>query len=134
MKRTVSLAACLCAVLAAPAAAQHHGPKPSAADQGVMEKFAGQWEGSFQTDHTAPGVLRMTFARDTAWTIMLEIIMDRPIASERVTDFKRDGSKVTWNHGLMGGTCRSVAVHDGDTLKGEASCDQGAFTFTLVKK
>jgi hypothetical protein len=134
MKCILTLAVCLSALTAAPAVAQHPAPKPNASEQSAAEKFAGQWEGTFETDHSPPGVLRMTFARDTIWKITVDLAMDRPIASESATDFKVDGSKVTWNHGFMGGTCRSVAVHDADTLKGQATCDQGAYTFTLVKK
>ena len=133
MKRTMTRVACLLALTAAPVVAQNTGVKPGA-DAGAVEKFAGQWEGSFATDHTPPGVLRMTFAKDSAWKVTLELLMDQPIASERVADFRIDGNKLTWTHPLMGGTCKSVAVHDAGTIKGEATCDHGAYTFTLVKK
>ena len=131
MKHGFALVLLFSAVCVLPAGAQKSQPTPA---DSAKAKFAGTWEGTYQSDHAPDGGMRLTVARDSVWKATLDISADQPIPTREVTDFEVDGNNVYWNQELMGMPCKSSAVLVDGTLKGETNCGHGGLTFTLRKK
>ena len=115
----------LAVAFSGPAAAQG---KPTADEQ----KFIGTWEGPYQSDQAAPGGLRLVIAKDSVWKVTMEVVSDQPIPAGEITDFKREGTTISWSQLIMGMTCVAQATLTEGTLRGESNCDSGAITATWV--
>ena len=134
MIRQVVIALAFVVAASARTRAQAPGPNASVATDTVTKQLLGVWEGTYQTDHGPSGGFVMTIARDSGWTVTIEMTSDGQSIPTRVSDFKVEGSSLSWIQELMGMSCRGSAVHAAATLRGEASCDHGAASFLLRRK
>src|SRR5262249_14403633 len=97
-------------------------PKPPQASLTTL--FVGVWDGRLVPDHGPTGGMQVTIARDSAWKVSIEMAhSDQPIAN-RVTDVKTDGKKMSWSQDVMGMTCNSSVIVNGEKMTGEAACGQ----------
>ncbi len=129
MKRRLALLAIVCTLNALPAYAQNRGTAP--ADSAGAAKVVGTWDGSFQTDHGPTGSVRLSIAWDRGWHASMRLTADEDVPGGPVSGFKVDGNRLSWTVELMGMSCSTTAVLEGETMKGQTACEQGSMTFVL---
>ncbi|MEP6493386.1 MAG: hypothetical protein ABJF01_11955 [bacterium] len=130
--RHVAVGCLLSALCASPALAQLPTGK-SPADS-IAAELIGTWEGQFQTDHSAPGVLTLTIGRDTAWKAKIDMMAGDQSFPSRVTEFKVSGNVVSWTQDMMGMSCKGSAALAAGTLRGETVCEHASAGYVLRKK
>src|SRR5438552_14292002 len=92
--------------------AQQSTDKPSVRADTATAKFTGVWEGTYTTDHTPPGGMRVEITRDTAWTVSTNIVADHAIQSSG-TGVRIDGNVIKWTQDVMGMTCETSSTVGG---------------------
>jgi len=117
----------------ASARAQSAPSKPAVSDK-VADRFIGEWEGAYQTDHGPGGPVSMRFTKDSAWKATLEIISGSQTIPTRITNISVDGNTIAWTQELMGMSCKASAVLEREELKGATECEHGSMTMVMRKK
>lgn len=105
--------------------AQVPTPRGSDAESAAEKQLIGTWEGPYQSDQASPGGLRLVISKDTAWKAVLTVSTDQEVPTGEVTEFKVEGTRLSWVQEIMGMTCRSSGELVAGTLKGETACEQG---------
>lgn len=132
MYRRIAAVLFLATVGAKPSLAQ--SAKPASADDKVAAKFIGEWEGAYQTDHGPSGPVSMRFAKDSAWKVTEEIISGSQTIPTAIANVSVDGNTIAWTQDLMGMSCKTSAVLDGEQLKGTTQCEHVSMTMVMHKK
>jgi hypothetical protein len=132
-------AVALLALGAVPASAQSPAPKPSPAAAAVEKQLIGTWEGPYSSEQVPPGSLRLVLTRESAWKAVMSVVSDQPIDAGEVTDFKLEGTTLSWSQIIADMTCHVSAELVNGTIKGESSCEQGGqvavtASWVLLKK
>ncbi|HEX8946230.1 MAG TPA: hypothetical protein VF785_24045 [Gemmatimonadaceae bacterium] len=130
--RRIAAVLFLATVGATPSLAQ--SAKPASADDKVAAKFIGEWEGAYQTDHGPSGPISMRFAKDSAWKVTEEIISGSQTIPTLIANVSVDGNTIAWTQDLMGMSCKTSAVLDGEQLKGTTQCEHVSMTMVMRKK
>lgn len=131
MNRTIGLVLCLSILGAAHAAAQGDAAKPKATLDASQQKFVGLWEGSFSA-HGSTGGYRLEIAHDSVWKVTSDFVGEHAVTSQ-ATDFRVNGTTITWKQPLMGESCTTSATLEGTQLKGETTCSQVTIALQLRK-
>jgi hypothetical protein len=118
-------AVALLALTAVPASAQAPAPKPSPSASAVEKQLLGTWEGPYTSEQVPPGSLRLVLTKDPAWKAVMSVISDQPIESGEITEFKVEGTTISWSQVIADMNCHASAELVNGTLKGESSCEQG---------
>jgi hypothetical protein len=100
----------------------------------LTARFAGLWDGRFVSDHGPEGVMQVTVARDSGWTVGVEMAHDGHEISTRAGGVKVVGQTISWNLYIVDMTCRVTATVDGDSMSGDGDCGTMGFKLELHKK
>ena len=131
--RTATAAAVLGLTLAMSANAQS-SPRTSPPSVATAPSFVGDWEGAYQTDHGPNGPMSMRISKDSAWKATAEMISGSQTIPTRITNVSVDGNTIAWTQEIMGMSCKTIAVLDGQDLKGSTDCEHGSMTIALRRK
>src|SRR5215831_15413252 len=71
----------------------------------LTTRFAGLWDGRFVSDHGPAGVMQVTVARDSQWTVGVEMAHDGHAISTRAGGVKVAAQTITWNLSIVDMTC-----------------------------
>jgi hypothetical protein len=132
--RTPIAAAFLGLMLVATSAGAQSSPKPSAVGAKAAPDFVGDWEGAYQTDHGPNGPMSMRISKDSAWKATAEVISGSQTIPTLITNVSVDGNTIAWTQEIMGMSCKTTAVLDGQELKGSTDCEHASMTIALRKK
>ena len=100
----------------------------------LTTRFAGLWDGRFVSDHGPAGVMQVTVARDSAWTLGVEMAHDGHAIATRAGGVKVAGQTISWTLYIVDMTCRVTATVDGDTMTGDGDCGTMGFKLELQKR
>ena len=126
MVRTFLMIASVAVLSANPVHAQ--SSRPDASQDSAKTKFAGTWEGDFESDHAPNGTVRLVLARDTEWKGTLEIVSNAQMPAAAVQNFEVSGNTITFTQDRDGSSCTASAQLEAGTLKGQMSCGHGGIT------
>jgi hypothetical protein len=129
MVRTFLMFAWLAVLSTHPVQAQ--ASRPGAAQDSAKAKFAGTWEGSFESDHAPNGTVRLVLARDTEWKGTLEIVSNAHMPAAAIQNFEVSGNTITFTQDRAGSSCTASAQLEAGALKGQMSCGHGGISFVL---
>lgn len=130
MLRSTAVTLMLASPIAGPALAQ--SPGQPAAPAATAQAFVGTWVGTFQTEMGMGGA-KLVVARAREWRATFEIEVNHPVEMGEVTDFKVEGSVVSWSQKLMANDCKAEGELAGNTIKGEMNCGAYVMAFSLQK-
>jgi hypothetical protein len=132
--RTPITAAVLGLIFSATSADAQSSPKTGASSVAAAPSFIGDWEGAYQTDHGPNGPMSMRISKDSAWKATAEVISGSQTIPTRISNVSVDGNTIAWTQEIMGMSCKTTAVIDGQDLKGSTECEHGSMTIALRKK
>jgi hypothetical protein len=132
MFRTLALAASFSLITSA---AQAQKADPAALDA-AKKTWAGLWEGPvWHLGESDPiGGFRLEIGHDSVWKVSIDVVTGQTTSGKGL-DFVPDGTRATWKSALMGRSCGTKALLEGQVLKGETTCGEGSgLAFELRKK
>jgi hypothetical protein len=132
--RTPITAAVLGLIFSATSADAQSSPKTGASSVAAAPSFIGDWEGAYQTDHGPNGPMSVRISKDSAWKATAEVISGSQTIPTRISNVSVDGNTIAWTQEIMGMSCKTTAVIDGQDLKGSTECEHGSMTIALRKK
>jgi hypothetical protein len=132
--RTPITAAVLGLIFSATSADAQSSPKTGASSVAAAPSFIGDWEGAYQTDHGPNGPMSMRISKDSAWKATAEVISGSQTIPTRISNVSVEGNTIAWTQEIMGMSCKTTAVIDGQDLKGSTECEHGSMTIALRKK
>jgi hypothetical protein len=132
--RTPITAAVLGLIFSATSADAQSSPKTGASSVAAAPSFIGDWEGAYQTDHGPNGPMSVRISKDSAWKATAEVISGSQTIPTRISNVSVDGNTIAWTQEIMGMSCKTTAVLDGQDLKGSTECEHGSMTIALRKK
>jgi hypothetical protein len=95
----------------------------------------GTWEGSYSSDHTDPGGMKLVIAKDSVLrATVLSIAIGGEMQSVPVHDFVVTTNDISWIQETMGMTCQATAILKSGQMKGAIVCGHGQISFTLSKR
>ena len=95
----------------------------------------GTWEGSYTSDHTDPGAMKLIIGRDSVIKVTsLSIAIGGVMESLPVHDFVVTTNDISWIQETMGMSCQATAVVKAGKMKGAVVCGHGQISFTMDKR
>jgi hypothetical protein len=76
----------------------------------------------------------MRISKDSAWKATAEVISGSQTIPTLITNVSVDGNTIAWTQEIMGMSCKTTAVLDGQELKGSTDCEHASMTIALRKK
>ena len=132
--RTPITTAVLGLIFLATSADAQSSPKTGASSVAAAPSFIGDWEGAYQTDHGPNGPMSMRISKDSAWKATAEVISGSQTIPTRISNVSVEDNTIAWTQEIMGMSCKTTAVLDGQDLKGSTECEHGSMTIALRKK
>ena len=111
--RTPITAAVLGLIFSATSADAQSSPKTGASSVAAAPSFIGDWEGAYQTDHGPNGPMSMRISKDSAWKATAEVISGSQTIPTRISNVSVEGNTIAWTQEIMGMSCKTTAVIDG---------------------
>jgi hypothetical protein len=96
--------------------------------------LVGTWEGTYTSDHTDPGAMKLVIAKDSVLrATALSLAMGGEMQAVPVHDFVVTSTDISWMLEMMGMSCQATAVLKSGQMKGAIVCGHGQVMFTLSK-